>query len=354
MVDIDIKYNPVIDFLFSIVRINLKEVIYKHKEVSKYEDKDGNEIESYVNDVYSDLSSMMREDFDTFTKKFSGGLQTLIYLAIKHNITSINSFFHFIEKLTGEDFFDAYDEMNGINRKLLSPSEYEEALKTNIRDSNTPDNYKVFVELKKHKDETRVRLLNFLNIYYSRYYRSVEERTNEFMKQRLLFYKSLKPENRSYLLNKMLLIDVTTLDPKWNNIVLYPSYFYEIGMNQFRVEDKLVYVFGYMYEQQVSSSFSKTRIDEFRKILADDKRVEILQLLNRRRYYSTEIAEILKVSKPTISYHIYKLLSVGLLNMEFETSKKVYFSLNKEALREIMEDLYKEIVEGNSDIPEAD
>lgn len=339
MPDVDIKYFPSIDFLFSLVRINLRSIIHKNEAFNCFEYNE--QIENYVNEALSGMSSMMQGDLETLTKKFAGGIIIPAYLCIKNNISSTSNFLSYFEKLSGVDFFQAYEEAYGFDEKSLSEPEKEKAFK----DLVPPGNYKLFLEFKKHADETKERLSALFNAYYRKFYQDVEDGTTDFMKQRILYYKNIRPDDKLFLLTKMLLIDAESIDPQYTSITLYPSFFYEIGWSQFRCKDRMAYVFGYLLEQQLESSHAKRRLEELRKILADDKRMAILKLLNKKKCYSTELAEVLQVSKPTISYHINKMLGIGILNMDFAPSNRVFLSLNKEALREILDDLYQEIIE---------
>lgn len=76
------------------------------------------------------------------------------------------------------------------------------------------------------------------------------------------------------------------------------------------------------------------------KLLGDRSKVDILELVGQRPCYGKELANELKLSTATISYHVNSLLAEGLLKAEVN-SNKVYYSLNREVLAASIEILKK-------------
>ncbi len=74
------------------------------------------------------------------------------------------------------------------------------------------------------------------------------------------------------------------------------------------------------------------------KIFSDKSKVDILELSGKKPYYGKELAEELKLSTATISYHVSVLLKQGFLKAEVD-SNKVYYSLNRNKLAACLEDM---------------
>jgi ArsR family transcriptional regulator len=70
------------------------------------------------------------------------------------------------------------------------------------------------------------------------------------------------------------------------------------------------------------------------RALGDSHRVKIVNLLARRREPVSvdEFIEPLRLAQPTVSHHLKKLAEAGLLDRE-QRAQRVYYSLNKDALR---------------------
>ncbi len=65
------------------------------------------------------------------------------------------------------------------------------------------------------------------------------------------------------------------------------------------------------------------------KALASSTRIDVLKLLGKRRYMQSEIADILKLSVPTVKEHLSALERAGLVERHEEGRKWKYYSLTK-------------------------
>jgi predicted transcriptional regulator len=72
---------------------------------------------------------------------------------------------------------------------------------------------------------------------------------------------------------------------------------------------------------------------EFFKVLADEKRLQIVGLLARQDYSVEELAAILKLSSATVSHHLHRLSAAGLVEARADQHYHVY-SLRLKTLRE--------------------
>jgi biotin operon repressor len=59
------------------------------------------------------------------------------------------------------------------------------------------------------------------------------------------------------------------------------------------------------------------------KVVADDHRLTIIGLLSEREYTVTELAARLKLSEPTVSHHVKKLHSVGLVSLKVAANRRL-------------------------------
>jgi len=75
---------------------------------------------------------------------------------------------------------------------------------------------------------------------------------------------------------------------------------------------------------------------EFFKVLADEKRLQIVGLLAKQDYSVEELATILGVSSATVSHHLRKLQKAGLVQAQAAQHYHIY-SLQLQALHEMSE-----------------
>ncbi len=73
---------------------------------------------------------------------------------------------------------------------------------------------------------------------------------------------------------------------------------------------------------------------EFFKLLADEKRLQIVGLLARQDYSVEELAAILALSPATVSHHLQRLVAAGLVQARADQHYHVY-SLRLQALRDM-------------------
>ena len=98
-----------------------------------------------------------------------------------------------------------------------------------------------------------------------------------------------------------------------------------------------------MFVQDIYKMLEKSRNNRqhllpILKALGDSSKFEILQSLLISPKYNLEIAEELKLSPPTVSHHMSVLLENGLVDVE-KREGKVYYTLSKERLREVVGEL---------------
>lgn len=87
------------------------------------------------------------------------------------------------------------------------------------------------------------------------------------------------------------------------------------------------------------SGISQDSIDiEVMKALADETRLEILNLLGNREMNVNEIADNCTVSRPTISHHLQILKRAGILEARKE-GKEIYYSVNMYSLTSLAQSI---------------
>ena len=80
---------------------------------------------------------------------------------------------------------------------------------------------------------------------------------------------------------------------------------------------------------------------EFFKVLADEKRLQIVGLLARQEYSVEELAAILELSSATVSHHLRRLVDAGLVEARADQHYHVY-SLKPQTLHEMSQQILSE------------
>ena len=80
---------------------------------------------------------------------------------------------------------------------------------------------------------------------------------------------------------------------------------------------------------------------EFFKVLADEKRLQIIGLLARQDYSVEELAAILHLSSATVSHHLNRLVKAGMVKAKAEQHYHIY-SLELQMLRDKAQEILSE------------
>jgi predicted transcriptional regulator len=80
------------------------------------------------------------------------------------------------------------------------------------------------------------------------------------------------------------------------------------------------------------------RLLEFFRVMADEKRLQIIGLLARQSYSVEELATILDLSSATVSHHLARLVQTGLIAARADQHYHVY-SLQLQALRDMAQQI---------------
>lgn len=123
-----------------------------------------------------------------------------------------------------------------------------------------------------------------------------------------------------------------------HKIVIAVSYFYEIAIlvsikNHLNLD---LYMVGFMYDELIIAT-SHTLLSNVQmfKALADETRLNILKLLCLRPWYGHELAQELKLSNSTVSYHISMLTLSGFITAN-RVENRTYYSADMEAVKQVI------------------
>ncbi|MEW8956410.1 ArsR/SmtB family transcription factor [Clostridium sp.] len=128
-------------------------------------------------------------------------------------------------------------------------------------------------------------------------------------------------------------------------------YIYLISINVFNISwvtgrDNNTYIYlGNKSLEMIENFRGKNNFEKLMKViknLSDPSRFKLLKLISSESKYGQELAHDLNLTTPTVSYHITGLKMNKLINEKYE-GKKMYYSLNKDTLREMIKILEKEL-----------
>jgi DNA-binding transcriptional ArsR family regulator len=339
----DIKYNITVDFIQSIPRvINTNEWPDYAKRFRLNQD-----IARYIDYVKGSMDPILKRDMEYYCGKFCKGLFAIIFYAIDENINDVNVLLDNIDKMSGEDFVRTIIEKleieipQGVSEEDLQ-KHIEESLRNDIQDL---DNVSIYLDYFKYPNEMKDRLVITLREYYNRFFVSIEQDVKDFMEKKLHEHRILiKDDYDKFFDTIVMLIDKDVVVDK--EVEFYICYFNEIGCGLRYTQDGVYTItYGYGLEQKYDDSMKKMEYRELIKLLNDDNRFEIIDLLGKRSWYSKELADHLGITTATMSYHIKKMSTLGIFDIETGKNKRLYYRLNKNKFIKIINNMLFDIID---------
>lgn len=242
----------------------------------------------------------------------------------------------FFDTLTLADRLDAKcEEMEAsVEQKLAEFTDYMKTLQ--IGDALRWQIFSALLHPGEHKDKI-FSLLRHVRGNLSRHEKELEE---IFRRRRaeIAANDQKKPieeiimEQSSYQISREILPDemtVTLYDPFSLRGWISPHWqsYFTIGA-----------FFPYHPEPLYRKRMEKKDVMTYGKILADGNKLEILRLLSHKTYINKELADALKLSTATISYHMSVLTELELVNTTVSANKIIY-ELNRNKMEDVMKRL---------------
>lgn len=196
------------------------------------------------------------------------------------------------------------------------------------------------LDLLRQPDEYHHRLVNLLAAWAERF-AAVEERVGTMIRHdaddRTVDRRTLAPLD---------LIERTTggirLIPEAgvSRVILAPSYFARPYNYTFRGDGWWLFCYPLADSAlDVSDPLAPPApLVRLHRALGDETRLRILKLLSGRDLYLTELAQELKLSKPTVKHHLVLLRTAGLVTV-MEGGPLIYYSLRRDRLEEATRDI---------------
>jgi DNA-binding transcriptional ArsR family regulator len=340
-----IKYNIILDLIFSITRILETDTFNKHDLFKRF--KLNKDIEEYINDVKATINPILKKDIEYTCSKFYLGLFSIAFNADDKGIDNIPDFLDSIRKMSGDTFIKAIInklELNVPNN--IDKLELEKIFKHEIQnelDLLNYDNIDIYMDYFKYPDAMKERLVNTLTDYYYSYFESIEQKIKTFINQKLQDHQHLfDKDHNKFIENIVLMSDKNKLKKK--NTKFYISYFSELGSGIWVNDNTYTIFYGYSLEQRFDDNMKILEYKELIKIISDENRFNIIKLLGERSWYGKELADYFGITTATMSYHLKKISTLGIIDIEPGKNKRLYYKLNKDKFKKIINFMVDDIV----------
>lgn len=350
-VECKIEYNNAVEFVCSILKYTnniTRQVHWNTPDLEKDVAKDimdfspNEKVKEWLKYVDDNISPFLRNDI-MFVASETYRLPDICFHLIL--MQDIKEPLELIEAIKSLDLsimikiaYKFYD--------LKAPLDNEEILRASLIENYSNEISTSFLHFKNHTQEYKDRMIEVLLSFYKGFYQYLEETVYNYMKQRLVFYNDLFEKDPIYFINTVGIGDYSKAIEMHNHIILYMSFFIDMGILYFTFEDTLVMYCGQTIEHKFESRKKHDSYKALFKALSDDKRLEILKLTSIRPWYNKELADHFKLTTATLSYHLNLLLDFEILNFEPSIiNNRYYYTTNKENLKKLFDAALEDLLE---------
>lgn len=305
------------------------------------------ELQKWVDEKVRSIPQILKDELEVFfSQETFIGLSMIRYAFETNCYQSLEKFIQQVESDSAYHIFEHFLETGFTPTEVSDIHDFTE-VRLFIQNTSIPESEKwkltyLYVDI----ENTKNRFISLMKQFYEFYF-----------KTDLPYFLKKQQENIDYLKGKQIfstrekvgeafpVIPSYVIENKAMKLILSPSYFYDTSSLSSDSEQSFIYHYGINeYDSNTKNKMSQDDVLDAIKIVADEKRIRIIMLLNKAPRYGYELAQTLSLSNSTISHHLSTLHSIGIVySMRIEN--KVYYQLNKDKLKELMETLTKSLLE---------
>lgn len=301
----------------------LADLVFILMEIFNNEDCTKKIKEIYTEEYISDIRNNYRLLGEIISSLPSKGYEFLEFLLLNKHFNGIEDYRNDILNMEDVDFFFIfYGQFIDKESIELALKNEDNLKKLYSRHNNISKSYialkSLFVDRKLILSEFFFCLSDLYNKDLKSYY---EEQINEA-------HNNYEKINDALKLSEPLEVSQSIMGKTFKNrgpyedFIFIPSYFISGRAVRFFGKDQI------LIYSPLSRELSNKDITKILKIISDDTRFEIIELLSKNNPMNgKELASVLKLTTPTISHHIEQLKEAGFINEERIKNSK-YYSIN--------------------------
>ncbi|NFJ18165.1 winged helix-turn-helix transcriptional regulator [Clostridium botulinum] len=257
-----------------------------------------------------------------------------IFMLIAFVLINNKELIYSLDNITDDQFksiiLDVYNEISEEERTIDSISTLNntiEFLKELDLKENTKWKLMIILNEPKKYYKSLIKIIEDNKIAYNQACKAIEKPLSKLISNYIKYVNSDKCE----VLNNI-------IKNNDSNIIIIPTLTFGTSLFEF----KNTYFMGLLYEiickEYIYSMGNKGELVLKLKALSDKSKLERISLLKAGPKYSLEIAEALKLTPATVSYHMGSLLECSMVVVE-KKQGKVYYHLNKIGLKNFIDEL---------------
>ena len=343
-----LKTNSAIEMLASMARYARRAQYELSSEQKRYQLD--TYIESYMGQIEQKLPRIVRNEIDNFFIAYRGIERISIRHIHENNIQTPQEFLGYFKALTSQDIINIAADALQLSLDEIKHISYQGLLihlghLPITDDASLDEEAQMYYHFFKYPDLTKQRLDILFETYYTDFFQYIENAV-------MLHLEEVKSHHIDYVNDDLeaylgaLFKSSGQIPDNMSDGMAYISYFYELDAHAINNTGN-IFIYGFALENRFNEQERKKNTEDLLKALSDPKRIEILRLIGKKRWYSKELAEYFNLAKGTMSYHINKLLGMGIIKETSGEFNRVYYSVDEERLTVLFEEALDDLLNKN-------
>jgi DNA-binding transcriptional ArsR family regulator len=204
-----------------------------------------------------------------------------------------------------------------------------------------PADHEKALEILRYPADARLRLVRLLERYAQVFAPFVAE-LDELDGAEVAKSREACLTHTEEFITNYLKINVKILDSA-TRVELVPNAFSEILTYIYQADkDRFLLIYGTFISKKRSREKRSEERRQFFKVLAEEKRVEIIKSLALKPAIGSDLAKQVGLTSATASYHLTMLLGIGLVDYQ-RVGQRLHYVLNKEMLKDLFDKAYQDL-----------
>lgn len=346
-----IEYNKAIEFIESMFKYTVnrfhkvnwdKNIVQENLSKDILDFAPSKEVKAWLKYVDNNISPIFRNDIIFIASKTIEILDVSIETILQEGFKEPLELIEYLKSIDAKELVQLiYDRF-----ELCLPFDSENILiKNALMDTYDEEKALTFIQIKNYPDEYKNKVIEVFENFYDLYYKPFEEQVYAFMEDKCHQHNIMFQKDPIDFLNTIGLGDYTEIIEKEKEFRMLESYYIDLGLFHFYVDNTFIMLFGHSIEHKFDDKLNQEQCKNLFKALSDETRLEIIRVTSKRPWYNKELADYFELSTATLSYHLNLLLNLGILNFEPSINNRYYYTTNKKNLKELFDIAYKILIE---------
>ena len=343
-----LKTNSAVEMLASMARYARRAQYEVTSEQKRYQLD--TYIESYMGQIEQKLPRIVRNEIDNFFIAYRAIEKISMRHIHQNDISSPVEFIKYFKELSSDDILRIAADALSLTVEDINNISYQGLLihlghLPITEDASLDEEAQMYYHVFKYPELAKQRLDILFETYYNDFFQYIENAV-------MLHLEEVKSHHQDYVDDDLeayltaLFKSTGKIPDNMSSGTAYISYFYELDAHAINDMGN-IFIYGFALENRFNEQERKKNTEDLLKSLSDPKRIEILRLIGKKRWYSKELAEYFNLAKGTMSYHINKLLSMGIICETSGEFNRVYYSVDEERLSMLFAETLDDLLNKN-------